>query len=315
MPAAKPPIFINNAFLAKNSAAWEELYTVYKVTDYPDLQTFVDGPGQEVEVIVSMGEPLTGAFMSKLPKLGLVACMTTGYASVDYPWLKANGIAMTTGAAINANDVADHAMALTLGAWRRIRESDRRVREGEWGVPLGRPSLRGQKVGIVGLGRIGREIADRMAAHAMAVSWWGPRAKEGVPYPRVDTLMGLAQQSAILVVASRALDANRHQIDRAVIEAVGPEGLIVNISRGMLIDEDALIDSLTSGKLGYAALDVFDQEPTPAERWRDVPNTLLTPHNAGASVEAGPAMRNLLFGNVAAYFAGEPLLSPNEDPV
>ncbi len=315
MPAPKPSIFINNAMMAGNAAQWEPLYTVHKVTDYPDLQAFVDGPGQTVEVIVSMGEPLTGEFMAKLPRLGLVACASTGYQGIDYPWLKARGIPMTTAASVNAHDVADHAMALTLGAWRRVLESDRRVRDGQWGGAPLRPSLRGRKAGVVGLGRIGREIADRLAAHGLAVSWWGPRAKPDAPYGRAESLMDLARDSDILVVASRAVEANRRQIDRAVIEAVGPEGLIVNISRGMLIDEDALIDALKTGALGYAALDVFEQEPSPAERWKDTPNCLLSGHTAGASIEAGPAMRERLHENVRRYFAGEPLLTPADDPV
>ena len=315
MSDVKPPIFINNAAMASNAALWEPLYTVHKITDYPDLQAFIDGPGQDVEVIVSMGEPLTGDFMAKLPKLGLVACASTGYQGIDYPWLKRHGIPMTTAASVNANDVADHALTLTLGGWRRMLEADRRVREGRWGGAPLRPSLRGLKAGVVGLGHIGREIADRMAAFGIDVSWWGPRSKPDAPYPRADSLLGLAQASAILVIASRAVEANRRHIDRAIIEAVGPDGLIVNISRGMLIDEDAMIDSLRSGKLGYAALDVFEQEPTPADRWRDAPNTLLSDHIAGASIEALPAMRARLHENVRRYFAREPLLSPADDPV
>jgi lactate dehydrogenase-like 2-hydroxyacid dehydrogenase len=165
-----------------------------------------------------------------------------------------------------------------------------------------RRSLRGCHLGIVGFGRIGAAIASRMAAHQMSIAWHGPNAKPEVTVPRVDDIRTLAEASDILVVASRAMPENRHQIGEAELLALGPEGMLVNVSRGMLVDEDALIRCLKEGRLGAAALDVFENEPTPPDRWRG--------HIGGYTHEAGPAMVWRLEENVRRYFAREPLLTP-----
>jgi len=149
-----------------------------------------------------------------------------------------------------------------------------------------------------------------MAAHEMLIAWHGPNPKPDVPYPRTADIQSLAGMSDILVVASRALPENRRQVGEAELTALGPEGMLVNVSRGMLVDEDALIRCLRDGRLGAAALDVFEEEPTPAARWRGVPNVLLTPHIAGYTREAGPDMMARLAENVRRYYAREPLLTP-----
>ena len=141
------------------------------------------------------------------------------------------------------------------------------------------------------------------------VAWWGPRAKDS-PWPRAESLLALARDSDVLVVACRADETNRGLISAAVIEALGPNGVLVNVARGSLVNEDALIDALKAGRLGQAALDVFETEPTPAARWADVPNLLLTPHTGGATSEAVQGMLVLLMRNLAAAVAGEPLVTP-----
>jgi lactate dehydrogenase-like 2-hydroxyacid dehydrogenase len=172
-----------------------------------------------------------------------------------------------------------------------------------------RHGLRGRKAGIVGLGHIGEAVARRLSAFDMKVAWWAPRLKEA-DYPRAESLMALARESDVLVVCARPDETNRHLINKAVIEAVGPQGLIVNVARGSLIDEGALIAALRSGSLGMAALDVFETEPTPASRWADVPRTVLTPHTAGATLDSIPAMVSLTLENLRRYFHGEPLATP-----
>ena len=143
----------------------------------------------------------------------------------------------------------------------------------------------------------------------MAVSWWGPREKDAA-WPRAASLLALARGSDVLVVCCRADDGNVGLISREVIEALGPQGLLVNVARGQLVDEAALIAALKDGRLGQAALDVFEEEPTAAARWADVPNTVLTPHTAGATTEAVHGMLALLMENLAAAFAREPLKTP-----
>jgi len=266
----------------------------------------------EVEVVVSAGD-LSNTLVDALPKLKLVACFSTGYAGIDTAHLHKRGIRLTTAAGINAHDVADHALALLLSLWHRVAAGDQAVRNGSWRTPvLQRPSLRGRRAGVVGLGRIGTAIAMRLASHELDVRWWGPHDKEGCQFLRASSLHALAQWSDILVIASRASGENRHQIDSAVLAALGPQGVIVNVSRGMLIDEAALVAALREGRLGGAALDVFDQEPASPAQWAELPNLLLTPHIAGYTQEAGKDMFGQLRENLRRYFAGEPLLSPLE---
>ena len=160
------------------------------------------------------------------------------------------------------------------------------------------------------MGSIGIAAAERAQAMRMQVSWWGPRDKPTLPWPRADSLEALARQSDILLVAARADESNRKMISAAIMEALGPDGLLVNVARGQLVDEAALIAALKSGRLGGAAIDVFDPEPTDPARWADVPNVVLTPHTGGATHEAVGQMAQMLIANLSAHFAGQPLPSP-----
>jgi len=267
-----------------------------------------------VRSIVHAGEvPLAPEFLETLPELGLIACVSVGYDGIDVAWCRARGIEVSHARGINAEDVADHAIGLMLAAWRNIPALDRIVREGRWvqEARIGaQPSLGGRALGVVGLGHIGAAVARRAEALRLKVQWWGPRANPDAPWPRAESLLALAQASDILVVCARAEAANRGMISREVIEAVGPQGVIVNVGRGSLIDEDALIEALKDGRLWRAALDVFVREPTPAERWAGVPNAVLTTHTAGSSNEAVPLMVAQAIDNVRRFLAGEPLASP-----
>jgi len=266
-----------------------------------------------VRAIVHAGEAvLTAAYLETLPNLRLIACVSVGYDGVDVAWCRARGIEVTHAEGLNAEDVADHAIGLLLAAWRNIPGLDRTVREGRWRQEdrIGsQPSLGGRTLGIVGLGHIGEAVARRAEALRLQVRWWGPREKEA-PWPRSESLIELAKASDILVVACRADATNRGLISAEVIEAVGPAGLIVNVARGQVIDEPALRAALQDGRLWRAALDVFVQEPTPAELWADAPNAVLTPHVAGSSNEAVPLMVAQAIDNVQRMLAGEPLASP-----
>lgn len=272
-----------------------------------------DADRAATRAIVHAGEiPLTPDFLQSLPELGLIACVSVGYDGVDVPWCRAHGIEVTHAKGLNADDVADHAIGLVLASWRSIVIGDRVVREGGWRNDervKPRPGLKGRKLGVMGLGAIGEAVAVRAEAFGMEVAWWGPNPK-AARWPRAASLLELAQTSDILAVACRADESNRKAVSREVIEAVGPRGLIVNVARGQVIDEDALIDALKDGRLGRAALDVFEQEPTPAERWADVPNTVLTPHTAGGTVDSIPRMVAQAVENVRLFLAGEPVASP-----
>jgi lactate dehydrogenase-like 2-hydroxyacid dehydrogenase len=307
--SAKPVVMISHPMLAPMQGALEA--AGYDVARRWELSPEA---AAQARAIVHAGEiSLPQDFLSTLPQLGLIACVSVGYDGVDVPAARAHGIEVTHAKGLNADDVADHALGLVLGAWRNIVAGDRVVRDGGWrndARMTNRLGLKGRKLGIVGLGAIGEAVAVRAEAFGLEVSWWGPREKPDARWPRAASLLELAQACDILVVASRADASNRGLIDRAVIEAVGPWGLIVNVARGSIVDEDALIAALKDQRLGMAALDVFEVEPTSPERWADVPNIVLTPHSAGGTSDSIPKMVGQALENVRRFLAGEPLLSP-----
>lgn len=309
----KPTLLLDAPALAALKPGLEQEFTVLTLWDQPDLEAFMAGPGQAVRVIIGGGGRIDPKLVEGLPNLGLIARIGSGYESVDVPHARAHGVEVTNTPGVNADDVADHALALLLAVARGVVDGDGRVRSGAWTKadrgPV-RVSLKGLKVGVVGLGDIGKAAAERIAAFRSEVRWWGPRPKPDAAWPRVESLLELATWCDALVICARADASNEKLIDGAVLDAVGARGMVINISRGSIIDEDALIARLKDGRLGFAGLDVFEEEPTPAERWQGVPNTVLTPHTAGNTRGAIPAMVGLALENVRAYLAGEPVLTP-----
>ncbi len=307
----KPALLIMQPHLAFISPFLEPDFTVWRFWEGPPLEAT-----QVIEALVIAGEfPVDKALAESLPKLGLIACFTVGYDGVDLAWAHGRGLKVTHSPGVNSEETADHAMGLILAAWRRISEGERILRAGAWKPQdkLISRSLRGCRIGIVGLGGIGVAVAERALAFGLEVSWWGPRDKPDAPWPRRESLLELAKVSDILVVAARATEETRGLITGEIIDAVGPDGLLVNVSRGQLVDEDALIAALKDGRLGMAGLDVFQTEPTPAARWVDVPNTVLTPHTGGATTSAVPRMVALTRENLRRFFAGEEVANPVPD--
>lgn len=303
----RPAVLIMQRHLAPLSGFLESAYDVYRFWEGPPIEA-----AHDIRVMVVAGEaPLDKALIERLPNLDLLACFTSGYDGIDIDWCRARGLPVTHAPGVNHEDVADHALGLILAARRQIASGDRQVRSGEWTAATRTitASLGGQKLGIVGLGHIGKAVADRAEAFRMSVSWWGPRPHDA-EWPRAESLLALAKASDILVVACKADESNRGLISREILEALGPDGLLVNVSRGQVVDEDALIAALKSGALGQAALDVFVEEPTDPARWADVPNLVLTPHTAGATTAGVQGMLMLLMQNLQAHFAGEPLKTP-----
>jgi lactate dehydrogenase-like 2-hydroxyacid dehydrogenase len=303
--SAKPAVLILQPHLGFLGAVLASDFTVWNFWEHPPLEA-----QGTIEAIVTAGEfAVDKDLAAALPRLSLIACFTVGYDGIDLTWARERGLKVTHSPGVNHEDVADHALGLILAAWRKIAEGDRQLRAGAWraSAKMRTPSLTGRAVGIVGLGDIGAAVARRCQPFGLSVAWWGPREKPDAPWPRAPSLMDLAKASDILVVASRATAENRGLISAEVIEAVGPKGLIVNVARGQLIDEDALIGALIDGRLGGAALDVYATEPTPAERWAKAPNTVLTPHTAGATSAAVPRMVAMTVETLKRHFAGEAL--------
>ena len=303
----RPALLIMQRHLAPLTAFLESAWDVYRFWEGPPVEA-----AHDIRALVVAGEfALDKPLIERLPNLQLIACFTSGYDRIDVPWCRARGLAVTHAPGVNHEDVADHALGLILAARRQIADGDRALRAGEWTVDskLITPSLNGQRLGIVGLGHIGEAVARRAEALRMTVKWWGPRDKPAA-WPRAASLLELARDSDILVVACKADDSNIGLVSREVIEALGPAGLLVNVARGQLVDEAALVAALKDGRLGQAALDVFEAEPTDAARWAGVPNTVLTPHTGGATTEAVQGMLMLLLQNLAAAFADAPLKTP-----
>lgn len=305
-----PAILIMQPHLAPLTAVLEGAFTVHRFWEGPPVEA-----AAEIGAMVVAGEyPLDKALIERLPNLKLIACFTSGYDGIDVAWCRARGLAVTHAPGVNNEDVADHALGLILAARRMIVSGDAQVRSGDWTAETRTitPSLKDQRLGIVGLGAIGEAVARRAETFRMSVAWWGPREKPAA-WPRADSLIALARDSDILVVACKADETNRGLISADVMDALGPQGLLVNVARGQLMDEDALIAALKSGRLGQAALDVFETEPTPAARWSGVPNLVLTPHTGGATTAGVQGMLMLLFQNLQAAFADQPLVTPAID--
>jgi lactate dehydrogenase-like 2-hydroxyacid dehydrogenase len=303
-----PALLIASRALAPVAPFLDVGYRVFRQWD-----SLADDVAGEIAAVVVAGEDvLDTALLEHLPSLRHIACFTSGYDGIDLDWCRSRGLVVTHAPAVNHEDVADHALALILAARRRIVDGDRIVRAGGWVMEqrLITPSMRGCRIGIVGLGAIGEALAQRVAVMGCEVRWWGPRDKPGAAWPRVGSLVDLAETSDVLVVACRADTANRGLISAGVIAALGADGLLVNVARGSLVDEDALIIALKAGRLGGAALDVFETEPTPADRWDGVPNVVLTPHTAGATMQAVQGMLALLIRNLEAVAAGGPPVTP-----
>ena len=310
---ANPVVLVADRALARTSERLEAQYAVHRLWEKADPLAYAADEGRKVRAIVAMGgAPLDRRLVETLPNLGLIACLASGYEGVDAVHARAHGVEVTHSASVNHEDVADHAIALFLAAARRVTAGERWVRAGRWGkepLPPVRP-VRSLKVGVLGLGVIGRSVAHRLEPFGVEIAWWGRRPQPDVPYRRAESLLALAAWADVLMVTARADPSNAGLIGEPVLEALGPQGLLVNVARGSIVDEDALIAALRSGRLGGAALDVFQTEPTPPERWADLETVVLTPHSAGHTTTAGQEMAGLLMENLRRFFAGEPLATP-----
>jgi hydroxypyruvate reductase len=262
------------------------------------------------EVVATLTWRMTAAQLDRLPNLRLIVAPGAGYDGIDVAAARARGVTVANAGATHSGIVADHAVALTLASIHRLPEMQGWLREGRWTKQdepqPRRHAMSAQRFGIVGLGNIGTAVAERLAPFGGEIAWWSPREK-AARWPRRESLIDLARWCTALIVATRGDAAGL--IDAETIASVGPEGLIVNVSRGGVIAEDALISALKEGRLGYAALDVFVEEPTPPDRWRDVPNTLLTPHIGGVSYESLKRLGEAATRNLASVLDGTPVVN------
>lgn len=254
-------------------------------------------------------------FLEKLPKLSLVCVKGTGYDALDVADLKQRGIAVTHGAGANASSVADQAMALMLATVRHLPQLHEAVHKGEWDSARGlQPTPSRKRLGILGFGTIGAEVAKRAAGFDMPIAYHGRRKRDDVPHTYFATPAELAEWADVLVVSTVGGPGTRHLVDKAVLDALGPKGYLVNVARGSVVDTDALIDALREGRIAGAGLDVVDGEPKVPAALLEQPNLVITPHIGGRSPESADITLELVIDNLKAHFAGKPLVTPIPDP-
>lgn len=267
-----------------------------------------------VRAIAGGGESkVPRSLMEQLPALEMVSIMGVGYDGVDVAAALEKRIPVTHTPGVLNDEVADLAIGLMLSVARRIPLADRYVRAGRWAkegaMPLAR-KVSGARLGIVGLGRIGQAIASRAEAFGMSIAYTGRGAKAELAYTFYPTAQALAAQVDFLVVITPGGAGTRHMINAEVLKALGPEGYLVNVARGSVVDEAALVDALQQGVIAGAALDVFEKEPHPTEALWSMDNVVLTPHMASATVQTRHAMAKLAVDNLRAHFAGQALFTP-----
>lgn len=293
----------------------ERLERDYEVRPAPAadaLDGWVTSHGADVEAVVtSGGKGISTDLARRLPHLKIVAVNGVGYDKIDTHAMKELGIRVTNTPDVLTDDVADLAIALMLNVMRGLVEADRHVREGKW--PAGDQGLKrtasGRRYGIVGLGRIGEAIARRLVGFGGSIAYTS-RTRKSVGHAYHDSVVSLAEASDVLFVATAASAETAKLIDRAVLDALGPQGVLVNIARGSVVDEVALVAALVDGRLGGAGLDVFEREPHVPPALFDLPHVVLAPHVGSATHETRHAMGSLMVDNLDAFFAGRELPTP-----
>ncbi|MCP1199541.1 2-hydroxyacid dehydrogenase [Notoacmeibacter sp. MSK16QG-6] len=297
----------------KAMAQLESEYTLHRYDMATDKASFLAQNGPHCQAIVTNGHAeLTREQLEHLPNVGIVACSSAGFEKIDIDALQERGIALTNSSDALLNEVADVALMLTLATRRELVQAHDYVRSGDWAKKGMYPllsSMTGKRAGIVGLGNIGKAIARRLEVLGVEIGYIA-RSSKHVPYRFFEDVRSLAGWADILVAIVPGGDETRNMIDRTVLEALGPTGTLINVARGSVVDEEALIETLSTGKLGSAGLDVYVDEPDPNPALTSLPNVTLYPHHASGTVETRDAMAQTVVDNLAAHFAGQPLLNP-----
>ncbi|MBY3598412.1 2-hydroxyacid dehydrogenase [Rhizobium bangladeshense] len=312
---SKPDILLIGPYPEWDLVELEAQYNVLKLYEAEDRDAFVRDHAANIRAIATRGELGASAeLIGNLPNLEVVSVYGVGYDAVNLDACRARGIRVTNTPDVLTNDVADLGVAMMLVQSRGMIGAETWVRDGSWAAkglyPLKR-KVWGGRAGVLGLGRIGFEVAKRLKGFDMDIAYSGVSAKD---YAKDMTFIAdpveLARHADFLFVTLAASAATRHIVSKNVIEALGPEGMLINISRASNIDEEALLDALESGALGSAALDVFEAEPKLNPRFLKLDNVLVQPHHASGTIETRKAMGKLVRDNLAAHFAGAALPTP-----
>ncbi|EOZ6413873.1 2-hydroxyacid dehydrogenase [Cronobacter turicensis] len=306
------PIVLKHAYLP--DALTVELRERYDLREFSQMSDAdVEAIAGDITALVTNGEAVvTRAFIAQLPALSLIAVFGVGYDGVDVAAARERGIAVTHTPGVLTDDVADLAIGLMLATSRRIVAAQKFIEQGGWqqGGFTWTRKVSGARLGIFGMGRIGQAIVRRAQAFDMAISYTGRQPHSALPYRFVPDLQQLAQESDFLMLCAPGGDATRGVVNAAVLEALGPQGILINIARGSVVDEAALIAALERGAIAGAGLDVFTDEPNVPAALQQRDNVVITPHMASATWETRREMSRLVLENVNAWCTGEPLITP-----
>jgi lactate dehydrogenase-like 2-hydroxyacid dehydrogenase len=312
---SKPNILMIGPYPEWDMVELEAEYQVHKLYEAADCEAFLAQHGANIRGIATRGELGASAeLIGKLPKLEVISVYGVGYDAVNLDTARARGIRVTNTPDVLTNDVADLGVGMMLLQSRGMIGAEAWVKDGSWAAkglyPLKR-RIWGRKAGILGLGRIGFEVAKRLKGFDMDIAYSDVSARDfAEDMTFIADPVELARHSDFLFVTLAASVVTRHIVSKSVIEALGPDGMLINISRASNIDEDALLGALETGKLGSAALDVFEGEPNLNPRFLTLGNVLVQPHHASGTIETRKAMGKLVRDNLAAHFAGQTLPTP-----
>lgn len=309
----KPEILMMGPMMPHVMAALDEAYTVHRLYEAKDADALLAEKGADIRGIATDGgRGASAAVMGKLANLEIVSCYGVGVDAIDLGHAAERGVVVTNTPDVLNDDVANMAVAMVLATSRTLVANDSFVRQGKWlkgSPPLAR-AIRGRTVGILGLGRIGKDIAEKLAVFGCEIAYHGRSKQEGIPYTYFDDLTAMAGASDFLIAICPGGPSTNGIVNAAVLEALGPEGTFINVARGSVHDEAALVKALETGMLGAAGLDVFADEPSVPEALFTMDNVILQPHQGSGTVETRRAMGDLVIENLAAHFGGKPVKTP-----
>lgn len=310
--AMKPSLLI---LIRLNDTSRASIASAFEATYAPDEATrsaAIGEHGGDFRAVLTNGTTgLTSAEIDQMKQLELVSALGAGYENIAVDHARARDIVLVNGAGTNAHCVADHAFALLLAAVRDVPQLDSATRQGAWRdtLPM-RPNVSGKRLGILGLGHIGGKVAQRGAGFDMKLGYHNRKPRDGEPMRYFDSATALALWSDFLIVSTPGGPGTKHLVNQAVLEALGPQGFVVNVSRGSVVDTAALAAALSAGTIAGAGLDVYEGEPQPPAELIGLHNVVLTPHVGGRSPEAVTASVDNFLANATRHFAGEQVLTP-----
>ncbi|WP_019831664.1 2-hydroxyacid dehydrogenase [Sphingomonas sp. PR090111-T3T-6A] len=309
-----PEILMPAPMLASVITALDERFVLHRLWEQADPDIFLATVAPRIRGLAAstLAGRIDGSWFDRLPALEIVANFGVGYDNVDAGAAAARGIMVTNTPGVLDEEVADLTVGLLLATLRRIPQADRYVREGRWPIapfPLS-PTLRGRRIGILGLGAIGKAVARRLEAFGVPIAYHGRSRQAGVRYDYFDTPAALAAASDVLISIVPGGRTTRRLIDAEVLAALGAEGVLINVARGSVVDEAALVAALEAGTILGAGLDVFEDEPHVPEALRSMPNVVLLPHIGSASQRTRAAMGSLVAHNLTSWFESGRALTP-----